>query len=752
LEVKRIFTVRFCLLLLLLVGLNCGLFYKEQTDHDKVYQEEEQYSYIAYSRAYEEALERLQKVEYEQWNRELSRIYQENKGDSEESKALARAVNKTIASQMEYRNNYDAAIDGLSSQAEKMIQMEIYQDPQSYGYHNLLKTRYDLKKLSGIPIEVSSNIAFDRFFSYGLSGYFLAAMVLMTAAAFIIQEEGFRTVIHTTRRGRLFLNLQRLGIILTIGILYSVVLYSLQFLIAFEMYGGIGDIQDLVQSNPLCQYAPLVITKAEYLCLFVVLQGIGAAVVGLVFWSLISVIRQKSLSILLFAVLLTAEYLLFINVRNNALSVFLKNVNLFTYISSHSFLGSYENWGMGTYIISRLKLVVCSLIAGGLLFSLFCVLYNTKKKAFVDTVKLPEWLRKVQYKFCAAAAGLPNFIKECNKILVMQKGYVIILFLLFYLYNRNFGVTGTLSETQIEVTRFYDAVSGDAYAASDQYVEEMEEWIEGAQRKKKEFEEQGDQISVRLLNDELLLKKAALKEINEQIAKVRALNEAGHHAGIVNQYMTGRRYGMRMCSYIDEYMLVNVAVVILLLFQTFSVERSNHMERIIRTARRGRMGYLRNRTGASLLICFVCSLMINLMQLFYVNRIFPVAQYEKQYAIQSVEGYEQFPIPVSIEQFDGLLFYYRVLMILMIGIVVLAISMLFDAAKAFVAAGSLLVLPHLLYAVGFDLFKRTSLIRQISFFPIYMEYQNSFGEYWGTAVIVALCVLSLGVLHKKWNI
>ncbi len=749
-ELKRIFSGRLNIFILLFIILNCMFFYKEQLDNDKIYQEENGYSYIEFAKMYNNALDRLSRVEYDNWRKELVQIYQENKGDSEQSKKLARAVNNEITSQMNYIDSYDENISEIANQAQKMIGLDIYSDKNSYGYHNILKTAYDLKKLSGIELNVSSNISVDRFFDYGLAKFFLMALMVITVGFFDISETGFRVVIRTTKRGRFFLNLQRLLIIFIFSMVYSILIYLPQLAISFGMYGGTADVLHLLQSDVRYQYSMLVASKLEYILLFVFMQGAGAIVIGLLCWLVQSVIKEKNISFFIFVLIAAAEYIFYCNASNNALLRFLRYVNIFTYIDADNILGTYENWGKGTYIINRISLVAWSIVLCIAAFSVLNILYNTYKKTFSSSLKLPKTLIRLKNNLYAFMSGAPNFVKEFNKTMLVQKGYVIAILLLLYLYNRGLGIAPTLSDAELQLREYYNAVNGDAYEASDQYISYIENWIESAKKDILKFEDENDVISSEKLSNELKEKEEILEEIREQVLSVRELNDSGCSAGIINRYNAENRYGMRINSYINEYVLAAILAVILMLFRTFYIERSSHMQMVIKVTAKGRGKYLADRILVSCAICFICALAVNLVFMLRLNNLFPVSEYEQSYCIHSIKQFEQFPFHISVQQFDILMLVIRLAAILLISIIVMGFSMLADSGKA-LALSSILIIPHILYIIGFDIWGKISLVRLLNFWQLYLEQESLLPGCVGIVVLLLISVLSAIVMKRKWN-
>lgn len=749
-ELKRIFSGRLNILILLFIILNCMFFYKEQIDNDKIYQEESGYSYIEFAKMYNEALDRLSKVEYDSWRKELAKIYRENKGDTEQSKKLARAVNNEITNQMNYIDSYEENINKIANQAQKMIGLEIYSDKNSYGYHNILKTSYDLKKLSGTELNVSSNISVDRFFDYGLAKFFLMALMVITVGFFDISETGFKVVIRTTKRGRFFLNFQRLLIVFIFSMIYSILIYLSQLIISFGMYGGTTDVLHLIQSDVRYQYSTLVVSKFEYILMFVFMQGCGAIVIGLLCWLVQSLIREKNISFFTFILIAAAEYFFYCNASNNVLLRFLRYVNIFTYIDADNILGTYENWGKGTYIISRISLVAWSIVLCIAVLSVLNILYNTYKKTFSRSLKLPKVLIRLKNNLYAFMAGTPNFVKEFNKTMFVQKGYVIVILLLLYLYNRGLGIAPTLSDVELQMTEYYNVVNGDAYEASDQYISYMENWIKNAKKDISKFEAENNIVSSEKLSKELKVKEETLEEIREQVLSVRELNSSGCNAGIINQYNVENRYGVRINSYIDEYILAAILVVILMLFRTFYIERSTHMQMVIKVTAKGRGRYLADRILASCVICFICALAINLVFMVRLNNLFPVSEYEKTYCIQSIRHFEQFPFHISVWQFDVLMLVIRMVEILFISIIVMGISMLADSGKA-LAFSSILIIPHILCIIGFDIFEKISLVRLLNFWQLYLEQGSLLPGCLQITVLLLMSVLSIIVIKRKWN-
>ena len=128
---------------------------------------------------------------------------------------------------------------------------------------------------------------------------------------------------------------------------------------------------------------------------------------------------------------------------------------------------------------------------------------------------------------------------------------------------------------------------------------------------------------------------------------------------MLDTYKYEKRYGARMNTYYQNFVLAGFFAVIFLTCKTFSIERKSKMASIIRTTDLGRGKYLRTRILTGVLAVEAVVLTENIIQFIKVNNVFSIKDYERALAVQSVSCMENCPLSLSIIQFEIVLIIYR---------------------------------------------------------------------------------------------
>lgn len=686
---------------------NILLFCKGLTDSELACADENGYAYSDFVFYYNDCVEFLKSADNSELTEKINLYYRENVTD--ENKQSLLAVVKQLQAQADYVNSYASDIEWSVSQAETMISFNIYNDKSSYSYNNILKGRYDLKKLKDIDLSVTSNIAYDNIFGYRYAGYFIALIMIIFVSRFKADNHGFNAVIKAAYKGRGMLAAKRAGLTASAGIMATFFIYMPIVLISFARYGGTLDLNSLIQCNPLFSRSVLIISYAGLLGIIFLLHCAAAAAAGFIAWLFFLAFRDRHMAVMGIVIFSLLEGFFYLTKSGNIFFKFMRSVNIFCFLNPSGIFKKYDNWGFGQYIINTGLLSVIAIICI-ILFNLIvilCISSSLWSGIEVKSKVLSSADRKIRKNF----AYLPNFFKELKKTLLLQKGLLVIAAALLYIVTADFGVAGRAENGQLEMAEYYSFAEGDAYRRTDEYVENTIKWIDEAKKTAAQLQEKGDLTGSNDLQNRIKEKESMLNKISEESDRVKQLNQRGiTSAGILDTYKYEKRYGARMNTYYQNFVLAGFFVIIFLTCKTFSIERRSRMASIIRTTDFGRGKYLRTRIFTGVMIVEAVVLFENIIQFIKVNNVFSLKDYERPLAVQSINCMENCPLSLSILQFEIVLIIYRMAVYGLTALFIIGLSMYLEESGVFFVS-IVAFLPYILSSIGIKSFEKLSIVR-----------------------------------------
>lgn len=723
------------------------LFCKGLNDRELACVDENGYEYSDFVFYYNDCIDFLRDADNSELTDKINLYYRENVTD-ENKKSLLAAV-KQLKEQADYVNSYASDIEESVRQAETMISFNIYNDKSSYSYNNILKGRYDLKKLKDIDLKVTSNIAYDNIFGYKYAGYFIALIMIIFVSRFKADNLGFDTIIKASCKGRGRLAAKRAGLTAAVGIMAALFIYMPIVLISFARYGGIGDINCLIQCNSLFSRSVLIMSYGELLAVVIALHCAAAAAAGFVAWLFFLIFRDRHIAVMGIVIFSLLEGIFYLTKSGNMFFKFMRSVNIFTFLNPSDIFKKYDNWGFGQYIINTgfLSIIAIIFIILTSLIIILCISSSLWCGIEVKSKGLSRAAEKIRKRF----AYLPDFIKELKKTLLIQKGLLVIAVVLLYIITADFGVAGTAENGQLEMAEYYSYAQGDAYQKTDEYIKDTVKWIDEAQKTAEQLEKNGDITGSNDILNRIKEKENMLNRVSEESERVKQLNNRGIvSAGVLDTYKYEKRYGARMNTYYQNFVLAGFFVVIFLTCKTFSIERKSKMASIIRTTDLGRGKYLRTRILTGIFVVEAVVLTENIIQFIKVNNVFSLKDYERTLAVQSVSCMENCPLGLSIIQFEIVLIIYRMAVYGLTALLIIGLSMYLEESGVFFVS-IIAFLPYILSSIGIKNMDKYSIVRITSGVECFQSSEGVLNIIIFISVLSVVAAVSVRMAVVKWR-
>lgn len=328
---------------------------------------------------------------------------------------------RAVRSEIESCVNYGQYLQDIDGAAERMANVSIFSDPESFSYKNIVKTPKDFAHLKGsmLAAEPSKGVEMATDFpATDLIGFF---MILTVAAGIISREKELNqlTLSRTTFRGRSPLGISKLSTCFFAALLSALILYFINFLVAYFTF-GFGDCSRQLQSVYEFNGSSLKISVLQYFCLFLAAK----ALVYCVYAALIcfaAVICDTSVK--LFAVLaavMGTEAVFYGTISSTSYLSLLKHINLVSFLYTKTLFAKYQNLNFFGIPVNAVPVFVCSAAIMLIVFSVSSV------AAFCGCGTVSAGRNAMPQIKMSGGRTVSVFLHECYKIMFGGKVFYIL--------------------------------------------------------------------------------------------------------------------------------------------------------------------------------------------------------------------------------------------------------------------------------------------------------------------------------------
>ncbi|MGN0317787.1 MAG: hypothetical protein ACI4E1_07655 [Lachnospira sp.] len=747
-ETKYILKHKFILILILAAIVNILVFYKSLLDFESVFYDDNGYSYSEYVEIYSEYIDIANNSASAETEDIISklRVYQaDNMTDS--TRELYIAAYKAAISNINYVNNYNNQISETINESGQKLQSGLYSE--GFGYYNLLKGRYDLKKINNLNLEPVVSIAVEKLYDYKMTPVISAIVLMILTGFYKYDNAGLNSVVKSTKNGRFYLAVKRSGIIVLLSVIVNIILYIPIVFIAFNRYGGLEYIDSYIQASEYFTFVPYVLDFKSILLLmtgFNIMSGITWA---LMYWFFSQLFTERTTGTVIAAFFVFIEYILYSFSYNNSVSEFFKDINVVNYLNLIETFVKYNNWGISEYLITTFSLTLAGMVITVFMFLVLNIFLSAKLWSGI-TIKsaLTERIKRFISK---CFAYMPGVLKELKKIIVNQRVGLLLAASLIIVWNYNFGIAGFASDEEIELKDYYEYVKGDAYQKTDEYLSDLNTWIDNAKVLYESYVESGDKLEAYEIRNLITKKEEKRDKVIEISSKVRSLNESGiGSARVVDSDKLTKRYGARTVNYSNNIAFLVMLFLVLSFSKTFAIEREKKTECIIRTTSGGGKRFLKRKIILEILISEIVVVTLFFIQLYRINNAFPMSNYELNASIKSLELFQDSSVSITFFQLEAICLFMRMVIIGMISMIISMASLIYN--ESVIYAGSLLAAaPYILECLGLKLFKNISVIHYFAFYEA--AWSNTAIKYL-LFILILVAVLFIFSYRgiKRWEI
>lgn len=705
-ELKRIVSLRFCAVVLLLILINVLLFVRDNRQNGNS------------SRIYEEMVTHARAAENTATAREAAlagyRKYTAahvTENTSEEEKETIKKARILLMDTADYVDNYQKNLDEKIKSCENQLKSSLFREKRSFEYLNLLKTRADMKKAYDQPVKISNGIWLEQLLDFQYTGFILLGISLLVVYSFFNEQKtGLLYLIRSSKSGRTPLFLRRVGILFLITQVSSALLYMATAVAAVMIHGGGSSITDRVCCDERYLLAGYGMSRLEYCIVLSLLAGFFCFVLSLLAWLVMSHFSNSNSGLIFFVILFGVEYLLYRQISSKSVLRFLKYINIAAFVDAGGVLSTYGNWGNSIWIISVVR--TQAITAAVLTVVLFLLgFYQIVWRHPASKRSLAE---RLFLRFHAIVMLLlekaPVTVKELYKMLISQK-VMAALIILFWLAADIDAGNPVLYSTQMSYYKtFFDRAQGLTYG------DELEDILRDYENEYEEFAasvDVTDKYGMQTVN----YRRGMLEYLTQSVEYVKAKNAQGIDAAVLMPYEYAAAFGAKQKENQVYAALLCLAAAILLCSTFYSYEKKNGVTALIRTAEGRRRWCVKKYFALWLLIAVFTGMVYGV----YYWKLFRTYHFQGlDLAAQSLEMFSDLPLRLSIREFLVIDIIVKIVLLFAVSVI---ISVLVSRLRYVYSmlAGFAAVVPQVIYLFGVTGIEKWSLCTYMAVFPAWNE-------------------------------
>lgn len=680
--------------------------------------------------------------------------YDESKDSIDMTELYAqKSALQEISAQLNYISSYFDYLSGIDSKAEQMNSISVFSEVNPLSDKNIKKTVSDYSGLKNITLSIGNDKPIMAVVDFKLVHYLIFAFSLVVI--FIFSEErkrGLNTVVFSTFNGRTGLAIKRTGILVATVTAINIVTYGLLFSVSFLIYGGEEFLLRNIQSIELFKSFTLQMTEIEFILFYVLVNILTDLCLSFVIWFIVAFCKNTSLALGITGILFGAEFLIYSLVPVQSNLALIKYINASYFIDCTEAVIKYININAFVTVFNLLRTIVISAIVISIIVVLLCVFIYGHKYPNTTPNKIEIYISNVFSKlkvfYWSIVEKLSPLGMELYKILIMQKGIIVLFVLGFVLFS--FTTTDTIyySSTDSIVNDFYSEHAGELDGEVLEYVKSLENeislidtsWQKASQDYSRGIITYEKYQIESLKNDAFDSKRKALAVITEQIDYIE---NSDYNAHIVNPRGYEKLLGESGFSRQQIYALVSLLSVIIILSRVFAFERRLCMQYSLLACSRGRSYLLKKKFISASIICVIIWLLAVCTELYDVR-----AQYnlgEINAPLKSLSFLSELPYNPSILSFIVIMYLLRLTMLLSVSYMICFVSLKTRYEICLLISTIVLILPSLLYWLGMHLFSFVSLSSILAFSELAV-----ISGYWILLpIIIILAIGTICVVFSK---
>lgn len=748
-EFIRVFKEKkLCLMLVCLVCINISLFVHSQLSsrsYDEIVNERENVLQLLWQAKQYESLEEVQN-----W------LYTISKENGEADWAV-----HSLQEQAAYVAGYQDTVKNVVANAKGGSVLASLGRDGANGYitQNQEKTKDAYEGLLRVQPDIGNNNPVDHYFSYHMDVWVMFVMLLLITMKIMSTERGsIKYILYASQGGRRKLAFKKFMVLMMSAVFVVVINKLVIMLASIYLYGGSVGWNRAIQSIYVFQDFVYPLSILEVIFVEIACDILAFAVIFSLFCMIYVWIGNEVLVLLASFSIGGMEYLISKYILIQSRWNIFRYVNLAEFLKTEDYARTYYNLNIARNAVNRTELVVCSMV---ILLAVFCIgfvlSYGRKKLGNNHNHWMLRLLEKVTLVFRRLQKKFGMLGTEYFKLIFMQKGYIMIVLLLFVYVQSFFVKSMSYTPQEMFLNDFYKTHTGAVTEDTLQYIEDEYAYIHQIKQEYAEKEVQYKQNKI--TESEYYNAYMKLESVDGEIGglpvleeKIDSLNYLKEQKGINGWLLNERAYNKLLGSEGIKGKLLQAALlletIILLAAGNFEFEKKNEMYLLLRSCKEGREKILRKKRIAVFGVITIVVLLYLLIELYYIHKNYGISGLAAP--VQSVTILQEVPLPINIATYLCCIALCKIIFYGLCGEFILSLAVRVPNVLLIAATSVIGVVPILAAYFGISIAQNVSLFPLIYFISTWLLS----GSWILTMAELLICIVMMITVHvllgRKW--
>ena len=655
--------------------------------------------------------------------------YEINGSDSSDKTAAAKQAREKLMQQAKYIDNYKGIIEDKRQTAILYATAGTYKK-NSFEYNNLLKTQYDLSQIIDADVQLSNGLWLEKLYKNNYIHLLTLITCVYTVYMFFSERKnGLYHIVHTGQSGRGVLFVKRSIILLIQAVVTNVALYTESAVMLLNRYDGVKDLNVAAVSDEYFILTSGKLSRIQFLGLIILLSILANVVLSLVLWAILLCFGNVNIGLFFYCCICVADVVIYKVISAKSILQIFKYLNVY-YLFFPNKAAEYFNWGCFNIAVSLLTTTIIVSVFIGIL-ALFASAYISIRKYFTGKMNIVEnAIELILTYIMRLMVKTNNFGKEVYKILISQ-GIIWILLLLAYIaanVEPSYGVIYDAKKSYM--LGYYEKAEGLSYGTElidiyNEYNDEYEDFLDN-------FDYSAEGAKTLLANRQDLF-----NTVKENFNYIKQMNEKGISAVVINPYEYTETIGNREWNNQELIAMINVIAAIVISCGFIAYEKKSMVKSLALTGMNRRKWLVKKLFIQSMLsLLFAC-----ITYGMYYKKLCGVYTYTNITApLKSIMLFQNYIINPPIIVYIFIDFMIKYMFLLGIQMIMSVVSIYVKYSYCFIV-GLVIILPQLLYMLGFKFMYKISIVKYMAFFRCWIESGRTMTVYWFLTGIIILIVI-----------
>lgn len=415
-----------------------------------------------------------------------------------------------ILAQIQTLSGYEAYLDSVQENAERLSHSAFYSNENSFAYRNLIKTAEVYQLLYTVEVTPGDSSAVTM----ALEGHTTTVLLLFSMVLIVLnltmaeREGGLLLLVKPTVNGRLGMITGKIWTLILSLLVMTLAFYSTNLAITGHFF-GFGHLHRSIQSLEGYMTSPWMISVGQYIGMYLVAKYLGIMTVGAMFFLICIAVKNRIFACVIGAAIMMVELALYIGIPYHSWLSILRQMNLAALLNTTEFFSDYLCLNIFGFPvgIAGCSLSACVLVSGSSFF-LSCQCWCREETA--ESIKS----RKRTERGFGISTSLMRH--EMYKLLVTCKGGGLLVFLILVQIISYSDMKAYGTEAEVWYQQYAEILRGDYSEEKARYLEEVKASFEAVGEQQQELYAQAERGEISYEYASFMASRIAINNSQEE--------------------------------------------------------------------------------------------------------------------------------------------------------------------------------------------------------------------------------------------